>query len=57
MKTEHVDAVALKHTLQKKAEQKLGRFSEAEQLEFLRREYGHLRRVSKRKPRRELQIA
>ena len=59
MKTENIDAVALKRALQKKAEQKLMRFSEAEQLELLQRKYGHLRRASKRAPRvrRELQTA
>ncbi|MBI5302479.1 MAG: hypothetical protein HY868_10100 [Chloroflexi bacterium] len=59
MKTENVDAVALKRALQKKAEQKLARLSEQEQLELLRRKYGHLRRTPKRSPRarRELQTA
>lgn len=59
MKTESIDAVALKRTLQKKAEHKLMHLSEAEQLELLQRKYGHLRRASKRAPRtrRELQTA
>ena len=55
MKAESIDAVALKRALQKKAEQKLMRLSEAEQLALLRRKYGHLRRTPKRKYRRELQ--
>ena len=57
MKTETIDAVALKRALQKKAERKLMRLSEAEQLELLRRKYGHLHRASNRTPRarRELQ--
>ncbi len=52
MKNERIDAVALKRALQKKAEQKLTRLSEQEQLELLRRKYGHLtRRAPGRKPR------
>jgi len=60
MKDERIDAVALKRTLQKQAKQKLAQLAEEEQLELLRRKYGHLtRRVSKHKPRtrRELQVA
>ena len=59
MKTENIDAVALKRALQKKAEHKLMRLSETEQLEFLRRKYGHLPRPSKgaSRARRELQNA
>lgn len=57
MKTETINAVALKRELQKKAEQKLMRLSEKEQIELLRRKYGHIRRATKRKPRRELRPA
>ena len=57
MKTETINAVALKRELQKKAEQKLIRLSEKEQLDLLRRKYGNMRRTSKRKPRRKLQPA
>ncbi|MBI5653627.1 MAG: hypothetical protein HZC40_24740 [Chloroflexi bacterium] len=56
MKVETIDAVALKRALQRKAEQKLARLSEPEQLELLRRKYGHLRRTAKR-THRELQTA
>ena len=55
MKTETIDAVALKRDLQKKAEQKLVRLSEKEQIELLQRKYGHVRRSKKRKPRKESQ--
>ena len=55
MKTENINAVALKRELQKKAEQKLMRLSEKEQIELLRRKYKHARRTTKRKPRRNLQ--
>ncbi len=57
MKTETINAVALKRELQKKAEQKLMRLSEKEQIALLRRKYGHIRRSTKRKPRRNLQPA
>ncbi|MEP6896708.1 MAG: hypothetical protein ABI986_13975 [Chloroflexota bacterium] len=57
MKTETINAVALKRELQKKAEQKLMRLSEKEQIKLLRRKYGHVRRSTKRKPRRDLQPA
>ena len=57
MKAETINAVALKRELQKKAEQKLMRLSEKEQIALLRRKYGHVRRTSKRKPRRDLQPA
>ena len=55
MKTETINAVALKRELQKKAEQKLMRLSEKQQLDLLRRKYGNMSRTAKRKPRRELQ--
>ena len=55
MKTETINAVALKRELQKKAEQKLMRLSEKEQIELLRRKYGHVRRTARRKPRRDVQ--
>ncbi len=42
MKSKKYDAVELKRTLQKKAEQKFAGLSEKEQLEFLRRKFGHL---------------
>lgn len=42
MKNKELDAVALKRDLQSKAEQKLARLSEREQLELLRRKFGHL---------------
>ena len=57
MKTEVINAVAMKRKLQKKAEQKLMQLSEKEQLDLLRRKYGNMNRTSKRKPRRELQTA
>lgn len=57
MKTENINAVALKRELQKKAEQKLMMLSEKEQIELLRRKYRHIRRAPKRKPRRDLQPA
>lgn len=57
MKTENINTVALKRELQKKAEQKLMRLSEKEQIELLQRKYGHIHRVSKRTPRRKLQPA
>jgi hypothetical protein len=60
MKDERIDAVALKRTLQKQAEQKLARLAEQEQLELLRRRFGHLtRRTRSRKSRsqRELEAA
>ena len=57
MKTETINAVTLKRELQKKAEQKVMRLSEKEQINLLRRKYGHLHRAKKRKLRRELQPA
>ena len=57
MKTETINAVTLKRELQEKAEQKLMRLSEKEQINLLRRKYGHLHHTTKRKPRRELQPA
>ena len=57
MKTETINAVALKRELQKKAEQKLMVLSEKEQIALLQRKYGHIRRAPKRKPRRDLQPA
>jgi hypothetical protein len=57
MKTENINAVALKRELQKKAEQKLMRLSEKEQIKLLRRKYGHVSRSKKRKTHRELQPA
>ena len=42
MKTENINAVALKRELQKKAEQKLVRLSEKEQIKLLRRKYGYV---------------
>lgn len=60
MKTKSIDAVALKRELQKKAEQKLMRLSEKEQLALLHHKYGHSRRTAKRhlpRTRRELQTA
>lgn len=55
MKTETINAVALKRDLQKKAEQKLMKLSEKEQIAMLRRKYGRVNRTKKRKARRELQ--
>ena len=57
MKIETINAVALKRELQKKAEQKLMRLSEEEQIALLRRKYGHINKPKKRKPRRNLQPA
>ena len=57
MKTETINAVALKRELQKKAEQKLMRLSEKEQIKLLRRKYGHVSRPKNRKPRLHLQPA
>lgn len=42
MRDKKFDAVAMKHRLQKEAEQKLSRLSMKEQLELLHREYGYL---------------
>lgn len=56
MKTETIKAVALKRELQRKAEQKLSKLSEKQQIELLRRKFGQKRRVHKRKPRRVLQL-
>ena len=49
MKTETINAVALKRDLQKKAEAKLMRLSEKQQIKLLRQRYGRVRRVTKRK--------
>jgi hypothetical protein len=57
MKSENIDAVALKRELQKKAEQKLMRLSEKEQIKFLRQKYRSTKRPAKRKLQRELQPA
>ncbi len=58
MKDEQIDAVALKRDLQNKAEQKLVALAEKEQLELLRRRFGHLtRRSRKPRARRELKVA
>lgn len=56
MKTETINAVDLKRELQRKAEQKLSKLSEKQQIELLRRKFGQTRRTSKRKPRRVLQL-
>lgn len=42
MKKPRIDAVALKRTLQQKAEAKMARLSKQEQLDFLRKRFGHL---------------
>jgi len=47
MRAKKFDAVEMKHSLQKEAEQKLSALSEKEQLEFLAKKYGHLRRPKK----------
>ena len=57
MKVETINAVALKRELQKKAEQKLMKLSEKEQIEFLRQKDGRVSGIKKRKPRRDLQPA
>ena len=57
MKAETINAVALKRELQKKAEQKLMKLSEKEQIEFLQRKYQRMSRIKKRKSRRDLQPA
>jgi len=58
VKNEQIDAVALKRDLQRQAEQKLVRLAEKEQLELLRRRFGHLtRRSHKSRARRELKVA
>jgi hypothetical protein len=51
MKTQTINAVALKRELQKKAEQKLMLLSEKEQIQMLRQKYGQLRRSPRREPR------
>lgn len=56
MKTERINAVALKRELQKKAEQKLMKLTEKQQIELLRRKFGQTRRTTKRKSRRTLQL-
>jgi hypothetical protein len=45
MRAKKFDAVKMKHSLQKEAEQKLSAFSEKEQLKFLAKKYGHLRKL------------
>jgi hypothetical protein len=57
MKTETIKAVALKRELQRKAERKLSKLSDKQQIELLRRKFGQKRRVHKRKSRRVLQLA
>ncbi len=57
MKTETINAVALKRELQRKAEQKLKNLSEKQQIELLRRKYGRIRQMKKRKSKRLLQLA
>ena len=47
MRAKKFDAVEMKRSLQKEAEQKLSALSEKEQLEFLGKKYGHLRRPKK----------
>ena len=49
MKTKELQAVEFKRILQAKAEKKLAKLSEKEQLELLRRKFGHLTKA-KRKP-------
>ncbi|MBI2332758.1 MAG: hypothetical protein HYU84_11480 [Chloroflexi bacterium] len=49
MKTETINAVALKRELQKKAEQKLMQLTEKEQIKMLRQKYGQVRPKTKRK--------
>lgn len=44
MKCKKFDAVEMKRQLQKKAEQKLSRLTEKEQLELLKKRFGHLMR-------------
>jgi hypothetical protein len=51
VKTQTINAVALKRELQKKAEQKLMQLSEKEQIQLLRQKYGQIRRLPKREPR------
>ncbi len=43
MRAKTLKAVEMKHTLQKKAEQKLIKLSEKEQLELLHKKFGYLR--------------
>lgn len=42
MKGKKFDAIKMKRELQKEAEQKLSHLSEKEQLELLRKKFGHL---------------
>ncbi len=48
MKGKKFDAVEMKRQLQKEAEQRLSHLSEKEQLELLRRKFGHLIRQKKK---------
>ncbi len=47
MKVKKFDAVKMKRSLQKEAEQKMSALSEKKQLEFLAKKYGHLRKPKK----------
>jgi hypothetical protein len=47
MGTKKFDAVKTKRRLQKEAEQKLSSLSEKEQLAFLAKKYGHLKKAKK----------
>lgn len=47
MKVKKFDAVEMKRRLQKEAEQRLTNLSEKEQLEFLAKKFGHLRKPKK----------
>jgi|GEM_PF-2425954 hypothetical protein len=57
MKTETIKAVSLKRELQRKAEQKLSKLTEKQQIALLKRKFGQKRRAHKRKSRRVLQLA
>lgn len=45
MKDKKIDAVKMKRELQKKAEQKLSKLSDKEQLELLSQKFGHLKKT------------
>lgn len=47
MKAKKFDAVEMKRGLQKEAEQRLSTLSEKEQMEFLAKKFGHLRKPKK----------
>ena len=49
MRGKKFDAVEMKRKLQKKAEQRLSTLSEKEQLELLRKKFGHLTKRKKKK--------